>query len=253
MENKKNKIGFWIFIIILLILGIGGYFGMKYVINTDFSKTKNVKKEEKEIDNRIDQNKDYIYYDNETQVIKDLYIGFQNVHVNLKSAENVNNNLNSEETEYRKSVVYLKDHPVDAGVEYDANEEGVYGLNYREYNDFVYEDYVSLLVKDYTYDVIKGSNGTKTKAYVFNKKENSAITEDELLSKYKVTMDNIKTKVKAKLNANQTTVDDKPAINIDATLNNFTYAIYINKIGKLEATFLVKSTNSNYYDTIVLN
>ena len=66
-------------------------------------------------------------------------------------------------------------------------------------------------------------------------------------------MDKIKDKIKTKLNAEQQTVDDMPLINVDKTLSNLNYALYINKIGKLEINYIVNSTKQNYYDNIVID
>lgn len=253
MENKRNKVFFFIFLVFLVFIIVGGYYGMKYLTSDEY-KTKKNTTEVETVDNRIDASKDYIYYDNEKVVLSYLEISYKDVYINLTSATNINNTLNSEETKERSSVVYLKDHPISEGTDYTSNEEGIYSLNYREYEDNAYDDYLSLIAKDFSYDVINGATAIKIQGYVFDKKNNMQLTENDLLTKYNLSLNDIKTKVRKQLNAEQTTEDGQNVIDIDGTLNNFTnYSLTISKIGKLEIDYIVKSTKQNYYDKLVLS
>jgi hypothetical protein len=253
MENKKNSIRFTIFIIFLLVLAIGGYFGMNYIINTDFSTKKDDNNVIQTVDNRIDSSKDYIYYDNVKRVLDYLEIDMKDVYINLTSAKDINTKLNNEMSTIRTSIVYVKDHAIPSGTDYESNEEGIYSLNYREYEDYYYDDFISLVSKDYSYDVINGATAIKIQAYVFDKKNNKQLVETDLLTKYNLTLDSIKTSIKKQLNSEQTTVDNQNTIDIEGTLKDLKYSLYINKIGKLEISYIVKSTNQDYYDKLVLS
>jgi hypothetical protein len=253
MENKKNKIRFIVFIIFLFVLAIGGYFGMNYVINTDFSTKKDDNNAIQVVDNKLDSSKDYIYYDNVKRVLNYLEIDMEDVYINLNCAKDINQKLNNEMSTMRNSIIYIKDHAIPAGTDYENNEEGIYSLNYREYDDYYYDDFISLVSKDYAYDVINGATATKIQGYVFDKKNNKQLSEDDLLNKYNQSITNIKTLLRRQLNSEQTTTDGKSNIDIDGTINNLNYSLYITKIGKLEISYIVKSTNQNYYDKLVLS
>jgi hypothetical protein len=253
VENRKNKISFIIFILILLIVGVGGYFAMNYF-------TKNHDKpififggNTKETDKRIDKKKDYIYYDNESVVISDLDIGFKDIHINLNSGVLVSETLNNESKSNRDSIKYIKDVDIPENETYENNDEGVYSVTYRDYIEYHYDDYISILVEDSTYNVLDSTTPLAIKSYIFDKKQDTLITNEELLKKYNVTLDQIKDKVKTKLTAEQETVDEEPLYDINNTISDFKYALVINKIGKLEINYIVKSTKQNFYDNIVID
>ena len=253
MENKKNKISFVIFLIILFIFAVGGYFAMRYLTDDKKTPIENKIFTKKDPDYRIDSEKDYIYYDNATRVIEEYEIDYQDVHINLECARDITNTLNQEETAFRNSIKYVKDVEIPSDTTYEENENGIYSLKYREYASYAYKDYISLVVQDNSFDVINITAPENIKAYTFDKKENKILSENDLLEKYDTTMDKIKDKIKTKLNAEQQTVDDMPLINVDKTLSNLNYALYINKIGKLEINYIVNSTKQNYYDNIVID
>lgn len=253
MENKKNKISFVIFLIILLLFAVGGYFAMHYLTGNKKLPIENKIFTKNDPDYRIDTEKDYIYYDNATRVIEEYEIDYQDVHINLECAKNITSTLNQEEATFRNSIKYVKDVEIPSDVTYEENENGIYSLKYREYASYTYKDYISLVVQDNSFDIINITVPENIKAYTFDKKENKILSEQDLLEKYETTMDKIKEKIKIKLNAEQQTVEDMPLINVDKTLSNLNYALYINKIGKLEINYIVNSTKQNYYDNIVID
>lgn len=74
MDNTKNVVGLIFFIIILLLFAVGGYFFMNYMLD-DFSKESNDDNgitELREI--RIDATKDYIYYENNEDILPEEHI-----------------------------------------------------------------------------------------------------------------------------------------------------------------------------------
>lgn len=260
MENTKNKIGIILFLIILLIFVVGGYFAMQYL-----SDDKNLNKDSKNnesIDLRVDKSKDYVYYENSKDIIAGEEIVKEDVVFNFKDLTDVNNELKKENEEIFNSIKYTKDMDLpktdDKGneISYNENDEGIYSLNYREYVDYKYSNYVSLVVEDYSYNIEKGAVPLGLKSYIVDINTGKIITEEELLTKYEITKDIIKSKVKERLENTQTLADEDTvaAIDIEETLNNLdTYAIYINKNGKLEITFVVKSSQNNYNDNVELN
>ena len=226
---------------------------MKY-LSKDTPRIDNTNNDSKQdiTDYRIDKEKDYVYYDNIKVVLSELEVDYRDIYINLPIASSINKTLNEEEEKLITTVKYIKDVDFDKTSEYEENEEGVYSLTYREYEEYDYEEYISILVKDINYDVVNLNENVDVKAYIFDKKNNTIITENNLLEKYNVSLDTLKDKIKTKLNAEQQTVDGVALINVNETTSNLKYAIYINKIGKLEIGFIVNSTKQNYYDNITI-
>lgn len=250
MDDHKNTLGMIFLVLMLLTFIVGGYFAMHYLTKTPKEMVKNNDTSVKKIDLRLDKSKDYIYYDNDEEVIASQEIEYMDVHFNLESMQDVNKTLKSENDTIRKSIKYTKDvSEIPEGAE--TNEEGIYCLEFREYKDFYSSNYVSLLIMDYDYDIVNGNNPTNIASYVVEKATGRRVLGDELLTKYNLTMDKVKEKVKERVSGTQTLNND---IDVEGTMNNFnTFALYINKLGDLEITFVVKSSEGNYNDSIVLN
>ena len=85
MDNTKNKIGVIFLIIVLLLFIVGGYFFMEYMLKTP-DKIKNARKDQEITDIRINKKKDYIYFENTTEIINDIFK--QDVIFNIKGLEN---------------------------------------------------------------------------------------------------------------------------------------------------------------------
>lgn len=251
MEKTKNTLGVIFLIILLLTFVVGGYFAMRYLTKENPINNNNETHEEKEVDLRKDKSKDYIYYENLTDIIASEEIEARDAYFNFESMDEVNNTLQGEMAKIKKSAVYTEDVTEEIPEEARENEEGIYSLDYREYVDYTYRDYVSLVVMDYHYDIVNGSRPMALKSYVVSKKDGKLVTEEDLLKTFNATMDDVKNKVKERITDTQTLNED---IDIEGTMNDFnTYALYVNKLGKLEITFVVKSTESNYNDNVVIS
>ena len=252
MENHRNKVGFTLFIILLFVFGVGGYVAMKYYTTPKEERKTYFQSSPKETDKRIDKTKDYVYYDGENVVLGDLDIGYKNIIINLSSGKVISETLNKETQELKNTIKYVKDVTIPKDTEYEENEQGIYSLDYRDYVEYDYENYITVLVKDSSYDVVNGSVPKSIKAYVLDKNKDILLSENDLLNIYGTSIETIKEKVKTKLSAEQETVDEEPLYNIDNTLNSFKYALTINKIGKLEINYIVSSTKTDFYDKIVI-
>lgn len=250
MESRGNSIKFTIFIIFLLAVGIGGYIGMMNVLKNGESIWDKAPSDDETPDLRLDKTKDYVYYTNEEEILEDSGAYYRDIHINLSSGKLTSETLNNEMAEIRRSIIRVHEVTLDPNVEYTENEEGIYSMDIREYQEYEYEQYVSILVEDYKYDILNLQTPADIKAYVFDKYEDNLISSAELLEKYDLTLDDVKEKIKTKLTSDESTVE---GIKIEETVNVLNYAVYINEIGKLEVTFLVKSTNGNYYDNIELS
>ena len=258
MDNSKNTFGIITFIVILILFVVGGFFSMRY-----FTTHKDGKKDEKKeevIDLRMDKTRDYLYYSAREDIIASEEMHKEEVIFNFESLEALNKTLKEETEKIFDSIKYEKDMDLPKTdsegneIEYHKNEEGIYSINARDYEDAKYNDYISLVVKDYSYDIINGYVATAVKAYVVDIKTGKVITDEELMKKYEITLDQIKEKVKERLTNLQVLGEGEVVIDIDGTLNNITTkALSINKVGKLTLSFIVKSDQNTYNDSIDLN
>ena len=125
MDNTKNVVGLIFFIIILLLFAVGGYFFMRYMLD-DFEKKssdKDVITEIKEI--RIDDTKDYIYYENTSDILHEEHIEKQDVIINIKGFENINEQLANELASYDEEMLSIDEATIPEG-EVCTNEANLY-------------------------------------------------------------------------------------------------------------------------------
>ena len=236
MDNTRNKFGVIVLGIILLFFIVGGYFFMDYMLKTPDKDKKNNKQEPEVVDLRINKSKDYIYYDNETEIIDDIFK--RDVIINIGGYEIINDTLHSELESINSNQVRVTTEEIPEGT---TCENDLYSFSYRDYEIMEYGDYKSLVIKDYDYN---GKN----------------LTNEELLTKFNLNEDNILEQVKKRLEDTQILDEDVQVIDVDGTLNdikNSTYgtnkALSISKNGKLMLNFIVKSNKINYNDSIELN
>lgn len=245
-ENFKGKFGFILFIFIILFLAIGGFFFTKYVLS---EKKEEVKEEV--TDYKIDKNKDYIYYtDNET-ISEEAELEYMNVVINLKGQETLTNSLKEENERYKNNVKYISDQTELPSEIINYNNDNIYALTYRTYENYEFDKYVSLVIKDYNYSCFDLLTFTSTKSYVFDTTTGKLLEESDILNKYNTTIDKIKEQMKEYLNSKQTKVEDVDLIKIDETINELNnYSLYINEYGRLYISFLVKSNKEDYNDSM---
>ena len=250
-ENLKNKLGFWIFFIIVLTLLIGGFIFTKYTINED----KNKKEREKiKIDLRIDKNKDYIYYINEETISESAEIYYKDVVINLSTQEVLTESLEKENKIYKNNIKHISEMNIMTDQIIKYNNDDLYALTFRDYKNYEYGKYVSLVVNDYNYSCFDDITFKSAKAYVFDTEDGTLLTNDDLLNKYIQNVDTIKEKVREYLNSKQTVVDDAELIKIDETIDNLgDYTLYIDEYGHLAVSFLVKTTQVDYNEIMEVN
>ena len=132
-------------------------------------------------------------------------------------------------------------------MEFNYNYDNLYSLYHRNYEVYEFDKYVSLIIKDYTYSCYDLLTFKGTKSYVYNVLDGTRLSENDLLNKYNVSIDEIKERIKEDLLKSQTYEDGEAVIKIDETLNNFNnYSLYVNDLGKLCITYLVKSIKTDY-------
>lgn len=259
MENNKNVLGMTLLLIIILFFSVGGFFLMRYFTSDNHGKNKaNIEEVIKDL--RLDKSRDYIYFENGEEVLESEEIHHDTAVFNFSSLQYLNEQLKKEEDELYADVKYTKDMELPKEdnegneITYNENDEGYYSLKYRDYDDSQFGNYVSLVVKDYYYDIKDGNDPINLKGYVVDINTGKLVSEDDLLAKYDVTMDKIREKVKERLSDTQVLVGEESVINIEETLKNIDkHALTINKVGKLMITFVVKSNQNNYNDSVVIN
>ena len=252
LERKKDFVGGITFIIFVAILIVGGFFLTRYLT----SEKEHKKVLQSEIDKlKMDPKKDLVYYENETILSPDPDIIHKDIIINLKEADTVNEVLKKSMDNIRTSVKKKGE------VEIDTSKDILYDIDIvssKERNYTVYESlkYLSVLVTDSDFTCYNGSTITSQTAYTFSLSTGKRLSAETLLGYADVTIDDIKNKVRNKLEEDQKDLTDGQTINIDETINLINtkdLVIYTNKSGKIVISFVVKTNEDSYNDTIELN
>lgn len=242
---KTNQIKVYFFIFVILVFIFGGFYLMK-----KSEKLKNVvdKKvtEVKDTDIRLDKTKDYIYYSDVNVVEGELDIEYKNININFEDKEGVATIVNKENEEMSKSPVYDETNE-------EANYNHLISAKFAKYEIIHYVDYITLVVNKYSFDYKTIITTLGSDVYVFDKTTGKLYNNDELLSKFSINKDDINEKVKTYLN-DKNLVSEENKIDVEQTISNNTkYNLYVDKLGRLVITILVKAEKSDYNDIIVLS
>ena len=177
MIERKNIFGLILFGIILLLFIVGGYFFMDYMLNDYQEKPKEENEsitELKEI--RLDSTKEYIYFENSEEFLPEEEIYKEDVIINIKGFENINEELKAEMKNFYQDVTYIKDIELTEDAICTNNEKGIYSFSNREYVTNEYDNYISLVITDYDYNCIDGNVAQNIKSYVISKEDGKQIT-----------------------------------------------------------------------------
>lgn len=242
---KTNQIKVYFFIFVILVFIFGGFYLMK-----KSEKFKNVvdKKvtEVKDTDIRLDKTKDYIYYSDVNVVEGELDIEYKNININFEDKEGVAAIVNKENEEMSKSPVYDETNE-------EANYNHLISAKFAKYEIIHYVDYITLVVNKYSFDYKTIITTLGSDVYVFDKTTGKLYNNDELLSKFSVNKDDIKGKIETYLN-DKNLVSEENKIDVEQTISNNTkYNLYVDKLGRLVISILVKAEKSDYNDIIVLS
>lgn len=242
---KTNQIKVYLFIFVIFVFIFGGFYLMK-----KSEKLKNVvdKKvtEVKDTDIRLDKTKDYIYYSDVNVVEGELDIEYKNININFEDKDGVAAIVNKENEEMSKSPVYDETNE-------EANYNHLISAKFAKYEIIHYVDYITLVVNKYSFDYKTIITTLGSDVYVFDKTSGKLYNNDELLSKFSVNKDDINEKVKTYLN-DKNLVSEENKIDVEKTISNNTkYNLYVDKLGRLVISILVKAEKSDYNDIIVLS
>ncbi len=273
-DIRNGKVYGMLFLFFIVCLIVGGFFLMEFFTS---SPKKQVKEPPKEValeeDLKNNKKEDYIYF--EDPLIKsELYgINYQNVKINLdsSSARATEIKLNEEMELLKETYKEIKDIDLEEDTlkEIIYKESGIYEAKYAKYTRYFYQNYASLLKDNYSFNCFDGEQYLNSNSYVFDTKTGEIITNEELFALYDLNLDKIKEQIKQKLENKQSTITIKETnedneeekevevIDINATLNNLdnieNYAVFIDKGGFLNISYLVKSVEKDYNDVIIIN
>ena len=244
-ENLKNKLGFWSFIFVVIFLLIGGYY---ITFRFDIKKNDIKENENEKISYKINENKDYIYFENEEAIIDEdgAEVFYKDVILNIKGQESLTETLKKENKIFKKNIKYIDDEESLNKELINYNYNNIYALTFREYKIYEHENYVSLVIDDHNYSCFDLNTFIGTKSYIFDISKGILLNIKEILNIYDLEEKDIVNKVKDKLLNTQKVVDGIDLIKIDETLNDLEYSLFINEYGDLYISFLVKTSQVDY-------
>lgn len=241
--EKRNGIKFLLFGIFLLFIIIGGYILMLKSMPKSNKPEKNT--EAKLKDNRIDKKKDYIYFKDSDVVNDHLAIEYKDIVLNFKNDTNIEKEQNNETAEMKKTVKKEDN---------EENEyEGLVSAKYKLFEIYEYEKYLSLVVNYFSFDNENLGTYEKTVTYVFNKENGKLYSEDELLKEFNFTSDDVLKKVKEYVDGQEKLKEEEKISSEDTLKNIDKLNLFVDRIGRLSISILVKSDQKDYNDVIVLN
>lgn len=253
LERRRDFIGSIIFVGFIFVLIVGGYFATKYLTSDD-AKKQIEKSEHNKI--KADGSKDFVYYENEETICEDPDIVFKDIVINVKNAGTINEILKNENDAIRSSVKKISESEVDPSREILYKDGDIFSSKERNYAYYESSKYLSIVITDGDFDCYTGSQITNVKTYNFNMANGKQLSNETILGFHSLTIDQVKEKISAKLQADQTEFGEESIINVEETLNNITLenaALYYNKTGKLLISIIVKTNQDSYNDTIELN
>lgn len=255
-ERNKAVVGGILFLLLILFIGIGGYI---YTFKNNKHKEITTKTDNITDEYKKDKTKDYIYYTDENVISNDLQIVYKTPVINLYNTQTnaISSELSKENEKMISDIKKISQTENTTGNEITFNTDDIYSATYRIYEDYKYNEYVSLVITDVYYDCFKGINDyPNIKSYIFDVKNNERISNLDILSEYNITLSQVKEKIENKLNQDQTIDNEVETIKIDETLNNINdgnYGLYIDNTGNLVIKYIVKSNQMNYNEIMIIN
>ncbi len=247
--EEHNGFKFGLFVFIVLVIIVGGFVLMQK--STHFGEKDNTEKvteeEPERKDIRIDKDRDYIYFTDYEVYEEKLDIDFEKVNINFKDSSNIAKTLNDENDSFKANIKKEND-------EEDAPYDKLSYADYSKYELYTYKDYITLLVKYYNYTTEDFISFKHSKAYVFDLNDGSLVTNDELMKAYNIDEETITSKI-TEFVKGQDLIKEGEELDPEATVkaNKDNLVLYVDKLGKLNASILVKSDKKDYNDSVILS
>lgn len=198
-------------------------------------------------DIRKDKTKEYIYFSEVEHVVEELDIEYKNININFGDNDTIVNELNSESKKQKEALEY------DATLGDDAPYNKLVKAEYKKYEVYTYENYISLIVDYFEYTTENLISYSKTKTYVFNKDSGNLINSNELLNTYNLSENDMKDKIRDYIEA-EDLLEEGQELDAEATVENLQeYPLFVDKIGRLSISILVKSDQKDYNEIIILS
>ena len=245
--EKGDSFKAWLFVIVLLIFIVGGFVMMKKSASKlNEEPSKNIEEKEEIKDIRLDSTKDYIYYTDSEEKVHELDIIFKNVNLNFNDANGIAKILNDETEQLKKTLTYDEEIA-------DAPYNHLISAKYKVYNTYTFDNYISLVVDYYDYHYESLVSYLTTKTYVFDKITGNLLSNEKLLDAYELTKDDVINKVKTHI-ADEDIAKEEEDLDEVATVEAMTeLSLFVDKIGRLSISVLVKSDQKDYNEIILLD
>ena len=169
-EESSNYLGFgmfFLFIVLIVFVGSALLFWNVYKTRNDKVNLDNndVVISDK---NKIDKDKDFIYFIDEETISESLSIvnKYPIINLNSNDAKSITNEI-KEYVDTIKSTLQKLD---SVSVTCDYGEfDNIYKTNFLDYGIYSYQEYITLLIRESEYNCVDGiSASSKVKSYTFN-------------------------------------------------------------------------------------
>ena len=240
MSNVERNTGSIIlFFVILLVIGVGGYFVIKNVTNKHGDNNNNNNNTNVEVKSiKKDDNKDFVYFVNEDVLSLPNDLKYKDIVININDddASKLEKELNDKMASIKNNVTRIKDANVDT-----TNmvlEDDIYEAEMIDYTIATSSDYLSITVNNYIYRLETEATDAKLSYYVFDLSTGKLLTNRDILNKEGKTDQDIRAKIRDY-------VKNDEGVDIDATLNQ-EYSLSISDTGKIIINTVVKTGSVDY-------
>lgn len=240
-KNEKNLGSIILFIIVLLVIGVGGYFVINHINNKE--ENTSTKVEVKSI--KKDDSKDFVYFINEQELSKINELKYKDIKINIDTndASKVETDLNNNMNQIKNNVKKVSEVEIDTT---NMNlEDDIYEAEMIDYDIIQTSSYLSINVNDYIYKLGEEATNSKLSYYVFDLSTGKLLSNRDILNKEGKTDLDVRTKIREY-------VKDDEDVDIDATLNQ-DYSLSISKNGKVVINTVVKTSTLNYNVSIEMD
>ncbi len=270
-DVRNGKVYAMLFFFFIVFLVVGGFF-LTVMLTNDESKNKKDDPESKiheevakDESKKIREDKDYIYFLNENIKSSNRDISYKEVAINIDSsdARTIENTINNEVGELEKTYLVLSDQNLSEEEQEKViyKDDNIYKASYLRFDRYFARDYASLVSLKYDFDCFDGEEFVKAESYVIDINNGTILSNKDILDNYEVTMEDIKVKIRERLENKQTKIEkgeeEVEVILIDETLKALdkdeNYTLFIDKGGFLNVTYLVKTIEQDYNDSIVID
>ena len=250
-EEGKSKVFFSLFfIVIVLLVGVGTYF---LYFNKPTKKEKIINSANKV---KVDKKKDFIYYEGVDVLSTELALIYKYPVINFKGDDikKLNDQLKADEEALKDKVVKLDSVSDEEKSRALYTDDNIYSAVVHEYKTYTYDKYLSLVVREYTYNCTGTPSLNKFSAYVFDITTGTYLKQSELLKERDVLFSKIQSEVRNHLTNNPININEDEELDIDKTVAglNESATIFIDTDGYINVEFIAKTNNSNYNDSIKL-